>query len=459
MKKIHILESKLNEIRFDGHEFCAGTDTPYYEDEKTGEVYEASWNCDYGFPFGYWPIDYNGEMQFVIGDAWTTHANACGKCAEKYYYDVIGETLEDEANEISEAIENFIHWFKEYNYQYNEEDDNWVSEDGSEVKDVSDFIDEIREELYHEPIDCYGYIESFVENFLEGNETQAPYSTDVQQYLEDQMSEEYDFTERDDIDRALQEVGTDFYQFFERGHSEGRIWPNLEMIGFYVTEQPEPRAFEEILSNLSERLDIDYNELLQYHIVFEDWFHGDGYITACTVSDYIEGNYGPDEEDEEEDDTERQFARQGETVFVPHLANQKDKREFFKDFRDARDKAIFVPQERGAGTVARYHAMRYPYGESKKRNIDMKKIIRLTESDLHKIVKESVRRILEGDAWEKYPIEDRTEAELDANMNDKTNGEFANAYTRDDPMVKNVEGSTLRDMLKANMGNDIKGEV
>ena len=86
----------------------------------------------------------------------------------------------------------------------------------------------------------------------------------------------------------------------------------------------------------------------------------------------------------------------------------------------------------------------------------MKKIIRLTESDLHKIVKESVRRILEGDAWGKYPEEDRTEAELDANMNDKTSGEFANAYTMDDPMVKNIEGSTLRDMLKANMGNNIR---
>jgi hypothetical protein len=143
-------------------------------------------------------------------------------------------------------------------------------------------------------------------------------------------------------------------------------------------------------------------------------------------------------------------------VFVPHLANQKDKREFFKDFRDVRDRAIFVPRERGAGNLARYHAMRYPFGENKEVNTDMKKIIRLTESDLHNLVREAVKNILEGDAWSKYPDEDITQAELDANMNDKTSGEFANAYVRKDPMVNNIHGSTLRDMLKASMGNGIR---
>ena len=52
MKKIHIRESKLNEI-YSEKEFCAGTDHPYYENEETGEVYSADWNSDYGFPFGF----------------------------------------------------------------------------------------------------------------------------------------------------------------------------------------------------------------------------------------------------------------------------------------------------------------------------------------------------------------------------------------------------------------------
>ena len=69
----------------------------------------------------------------------------------------------------------------------------------------------------------------------------------------------------------------------------------------------------------------------------------------------------------------------------------------------------------------------------------MKKIIRLTESDLHRIIKESVRRILREGAWDKYPAEDQANAELDSNMNINTSGEWADAYKRDDPMVKNID--------------------
>lgn len=450
MKKIHILEKKLNEI-WDSKHFCAGTDTPYYEDEKTGEVYEASWNGDLGYPFGYWPIDYNGEMQFVIGDAWTTHTNACGKCAQDYFNDMMYEEIDDEAYQLSDAMETFASDFKENGYQYNEESDMWVSQDGSMEMDVDDFVETIRDEISG-PVDVYDYLHTFVEDYINGYE-KVPSSSEVYEYLGNQLSEGYDFTEQSGIDNALQEIGMDFYQYFEMGELEGRIWPQLEMIGFYTTEQPNPYQLEDILKNLSQGLDISLDELYNYHMVFED-ADNDYQITACTLSQYMRGEYGPeyDSEDEEEyeEPQERHYGRDEKTVFVPHLANQKDKREFFKDFRDARDKAIFVPQERGAGTVARYHALRYPYGENRERKIS------LTESDLHNIVKEAIKSILEGDAWGKYPEEDRTEAELDANMNDKTSGEFANAYTRDDPMVKNVEGSTLRDMLKANMGNNIR---
>lgn len=85
-----------------------------------------------------------------------------------------------------------------------------------------------------------------------------------------------------------------------------------------------------------------------------------------------------------------------------------------------------------------------------------KRIIRLTESDLHRIVKESVMKILKENAWGKYPQEDQTEAMYDMNMNDRTSGEWADAYKRNDPMVKNIKGSTLRDMMSATMGNDIQ---
>jgi hypothetical protein len=85
----------------------------------------------------------------------------------------------------------------------------------------------------------------------------------------------------------------------------------------------------------------------------------------------------------------------------------------------------------------------------------MKQVIRLTESDLHQIVKDTVQRILRENAWGKYPAEDQNNAMLDMNMNDRTDGEWADAYKRNDPMVKNIHGSTLRDMMNGTLGNDI----
>lgn len=86
----------------------------------------------------------------------------------------------------------------------------------------------------------------------------------------------------------------------------------------------------------------------------------------------------------------------------------------------------------------------------------MKQVIRLTESDLHRIIKESVRRILRENAWSKYPAEDQANAELDSNMNINTSGEWADAYKRNDPMVKNIDGTTLRHMMSGTLGNNIQ---
>jgi hypothetical protein len=157
----------------------------------------------------------------------------------------------------------------------------------------------------------------------------------------------------------------DFNEYFEMGYGEGRVWPELKMIGFYVSEQPDPHSLMNILNDLQSETDLTVEELLQFNMVFEDW-RNNGEVTACTLSDYIDGNYGPNSyEDEEEDETPVQYNNGQKTVFVPHLANQDQKREFFKDFRNTRDQAVYAPREKGAGSLAAYHAMRYPYGESK----------------------------------------------------------------------------------------------
>ena len=368
MKKIYLREEQYNQ---------AGTDFPYYYDPKTGECYEGTWNTMYAYPFGYWPIDYNGTEMFCVGDAYDMHSNACGKAAEKYFMDCMTEQVEESAYNLEINLSTFVDELKDGGYTYNEETDFYVSADGSDEFDIDDKIDDISEGVYS--ID-YGYIKECVESAIE-NFT-YPSQEEITEYALEKYANEYDFTTKEGIDEAMQQIGMNFDTFFEQGRNEGRIWPKDNLISFYETEQPGPNTLMNILQDLSrcDEIDLSYQEMLNFMMIFEDW-RNDGEVTACTVSDYIDGNYGPESYEGDEEDGEIQYARDGKTQFVPHLASPEEKREFFKDFRNTRDQAVFVPRERGAGSLARYHALRYPYGENKKKigKIIREEIIKLME--------------------------------------------------------------------------------
>lgn len=373
MKKIHILESQiLNEGRY----FQAGTDNPYFENEKTGQSYEANWNSDYGFPFGYWPEVYGGRQKFSIGDSYTMHDNACGKMAKRYYYNSKKELMEEEITDFTDALEELVNDFKQYGYTYNEDIDMYVSSDGSDEVDLDEWLDEY----------CYlldkDKAKEITENAINGGS--IPYADELAEEIVGNEAEYHDFTHKDGINQALREIGSDFGSYFESGRNEGRIWPQLQMIGFYVSEQPDPQTLKEIMADLSNTGIVSYEDLMEYDMVFEDG-NNDWQVTACTLSDYISGNYGPDsyEDEDDEEENETQYARDGKTQFVPHLANQAQKREFFKDFRSARDQAVYVPRERAAGNLARYHAMRYPYGENKQM--------------INNVIKEEVNKLIKGE--------------------------------------------------------------
>jgi hypothetical protein len=146
-------------------------------------------------------------------------------------------------------------------------------------------------------------------------------------------------------------------EYFDHGRLEGRIFPKSQMITFYQEQQPDSSELNDIVRHLSEsgKINLSYDEILDFEIIYVD---NDGTVTGCSVSDYISSKpldeyIHPDE-------------RQG-SVFIPHLASPEEKKDFFKDFRDTRDRVKFVPQEKAAGTIAAYHAMRHPFGESKKR--------------------------------------------------------------------------------------------
>lgn len=368
MKKIHILESQ---ILSESRDFEAGTDHPYFEDEKTGQSYEANWNTDYGFPFGYWPETYGGREVFSIGDSYTTHVDACGKVAKRYFYNTKKEIMEEGISYFTDALEELVNDFKEYRYTYNEDIDMYVSNDGSDEIDLDEWIDENSYSLDNERA------KQIAIDAIDGGE--VPYADELAEEIASNDAEYYDFSGEKGIDQALKDIDSNFDSYFESGRNEGRIWPQLQMIGFYTTEQPDPQTLTDIMRDLANTGIVTYEDLLQYDMVFEDW-RNDGQITACTLSDYIDGNYGPDSYEDDEEENEIQYARDGKTQFVPHLANQDQKREFFRDFRNTRDQAVYVPREKGAGSLARYHAMRYPYGENKNK--------------LGKIIREEINKIL-----------------------------------------------------------------
>jgi hypothetical protein len=88
----------------------------------------------------------------------------------------------------------------------------------------------------------------------------------------------------------------------------------------------------------------------------------------------------------------------------------------------------------------------------------MKRIIRLTESDLHKIIEASVRRIIQEGAYDKYQ-DDLMDIELDSNQNGKDLG-ISTIYSQmNDPMVRNITGSTMRSMMSDRMGNKIDSDT
>lgn len=363
-------KNKLLEIYNDKGINQAGTDFPCYYDEKNDVEYSASWNVDYAFPFGYWPIDDYGTTEFCVAKPYLTHANACGIAAKEFFENKIQGAIKENIDELSDHLDELIFELKHYNYRYNEDEDIYVSADGTDEFSVDDKACDISDIISN----CVSYnlipissIEDAISYVIE-NGTHPDYQ-EIEEAIWDELNESYSFGDKESIENALEFIGYDFQWFFEQGYGEGRIFVNKEIISFYPTEQPDPNELMATLKNLSENdeIGVDYDDLLNYIIIFENPYIN-WTVTACTVSDYIDGNYNQgDEDDDEDEDEDFQYAKDGKTTFVPHLASPEEKRKYFQDFRNTRDKAIYVPQERAAGSVAAYHAMRYPYGEIRKR--------------------------------------------------------------------------------------------
>lgn len=355
----------------------AGTDHPCYTDPNTGETISAEWNYDYGYPFGYWN---NGERyEFSVGDAYCTHLTAFGKIVEEKVEDMFREDAIAQCDYIVDRIEDLISDIKKYKMYYNDDEDTLVDGiDGSYTIEINDVCDDIAYEVSYMSEDTIRekIMQAIQDMDCEDSETMYAELYDL--WINEN---DFDFTTQEGLDNVFQNFNLSWEDEFTDGYGMGRIWPNLELITFYDSEQPEPDRFREILIELSknDNVDLSVDEMLAFNIIFYD-YDNEAKVTCCTVQQYINGEYGENVEQDQ-----RTYG-DGNTKFVPHLANQKDKKEFYKDFQNTRNQKWSERLRPFNGNMAAYRAARYPYQESKER----KQTVRLTESELRRMISEAV---------------------------------------------------------------------
>lgn len=343
-------------IRYDESEFEAGTDNPCYQDDNI--TIKCNWEDEGAYPFGYWKVNFDGEEKFTVGDNGSMHSNACGKAAREYFLSYYMSEIEEDAEIVDYAIDELLDTLKNGNYTYNSEEEEFVSEDGSDTISVYDYYyDNIEGNLQ-----MLGFEEDYIESILFKTAIGKinPTFDEIENHFKQSvynLADEYDWSTFYGINEGLQEVGSNFNDFFFKGRLQGRIWTYDDVISFYEDQQPTPKELNVICKKLSNNIGVDYNYLLNYYIVYKN---DDDEVKACTVFDYIKGNNN-------ENETSNKEKRKG-AVFVPHLANYKDKRNYFDNFLKDRAQNKYVPLEKKYGSLAAYHAQKYQ--ESIKRIIN-----------------------------------------------------------------------------------------
>lgn len=377
----------------DSYDGEAGTDNPCFYDPKTGTEYTAYWQDGGAFPFGFWPSMYKDNPDyFSIGDESYNHANACGKAAKVYIKNILMSDTESDSYEIQDSIEDLLNDFKEHGYRLSDDEETYYSVDeNGEIDDeysINDWLDILSGRLYVPKDFIFNVIKDILISSIKNGKAIQSYEIikTYDEYLTNELNKYNIGLDGSDIDYLFDSfnVNGSFDDYFSYGNLEGRIWTNSEMMGFYEEQQPTAKELDEIVRRLDESDEIPakYEDIMNYMIIYyADEYDEYGYhnnVTGCTVYEYIHGAPMDDKINPDE--------RKG-VQFIPHLANQQQKREFFKDFRDARDRAIYYPREKAAGNLAAYHAMRYPFGESKKTG----KKVYINESDIKLLFDKEIR--------------------------------------------------------------------
>ena len=110
--------------------------------------------------------------------------------------------MEEEITYFTDALEDLIADFKTYGYTYDENNDVYVSSDGSDEIDLDEWVDD----------NCYSLDRDKAKEIAEDviNGGSIPYADELAEEIASDDAEYYDFSDRKSIDQALEDIGSNF---------------------------------------------------------------------------------------------------------------------------------------------------------------------------------------------------------------------------------------------------------
>lgn len=362
----------------------AGTDYPYYENPQTGEVYEGGWSDAEAYPFGYWFI--NGVWKLFVGDMSSTHQSCALAAIEEEYLPQIEEELQNDAANIYDACKALYNDMRHDGpYTYDADNNSFYNKEG-ELVDLTQYSSIFEDtQPFVEVSEC-GW--EALRKIANGEELEYFQPQEIAQELITEWKENHEecFLDSRAADNVLEHYMEDFDSFFENGKLLGRVWFDQGIISFYYT--PSPQSLAEVLHALADYFHESMDNMLNLHIIYEE-YHADNNDTVecCTCGEFI-GGEPQTTGDDNAVDSEKTHGK----PFIPHLAPQDQKREYFADYRKNRDKALYGQAEKELGSVARYNYLRHPYGENKE--------------IVHNAIMESLNMLIREAAMDNFSLEE-----------------------------------------------------
>jgi len=348
---------------------------------------ELMWDYYGAHPFGYWAtLDDREEYKMCYGKEQTTHKEA----SSRFYAECVNSLLDDFQYERANELEWLLEEYDNNKEDYNEDVATFYYDNYSGDFDDYDAFKQIIKFRQANGGITYGQINEIVDN------NKDAYDDIIHNYTGLYSNDFYSLINSDSDFQFSSRKFNDW--FYHKTQYNGRIWTEDYIICMYNDENLSPGEMRRIITDLSKTSGIPVMTLMNYTYLRDTSFDsGEDGVLSWTVRGFIHGEEpkvtkdvtGRNDYDSEENESDST----NNDDRPLHLQSPYEKWRALKDFRRNRDKVWGQKLTKSDGdemTMAQYHNLIRQ--ENKNRNTMRK--VRLTESDLHRIVNNSVRRII-----------------------------------------------------------------